>query len=102
MRTVGQHGGMIFPVGAGIGATQLECAVMSAIRAAGKPPISTVSEALAIMPGPAGTHAGRMQGTVESDNRAAGGPPMSTLGWPETMAKGSGGWGTGVGVGAGG
>ena len=38
--TVGQPGGIIWPVGEGIGATQEACCVMSPTRAAGWPPIS--------------------------------------------------------------
>ena len=34
--------------------------------------------------------------------RAAGMPPIITVGWPLMMVRGSGGWGTGVGDGAGG
>jgi hypothetical protein len=45
IKTVGQPGGRTFPVGMGIGATQLLCRVMSLTRAAGNPPIRTVVEA---------------------------------------------------------
>ncbi len=100
MSTVGQQGGRILPVGLGIGATQLAWLVMSPRRAAGKPPMSTVADPLAIIPGPPGTHVGSEQGTVVSDTRAAGLPPMMTLAWPLMMASGKGGCGAGVGTGA--
>ncbi len=48
--TVGQPGGITFPTGQGIGATQDECAVMSLTRAAGLFPIMTVIEPMAIRP----------------------------------------------------
>ena len=80
MSTVGQQGGRIFPVGLGIGATQLGWLVISLRRAAGMLPMSTVPEPMVIIPGPAGTHAGSMQGTVVSVTRAAGRLPMRTLG----------------------
>ena len=47
MLTVGQHGDWMVPVGAGIGATHEEWAVMSPERAAGVPPIITVPEPIA-------------------------------------------------------
>ncbi len=75
---------------------------MSFNLAAGSPPISTVAEPLAIMPGPPGTHPGSMHGRVKSVTRAAGEPPINTLGWPLMIVNGSGGCGTGVGTGAGG
>jgi hypothetical protein len=75
---------------------------MSLRRAAGSPPIITVAEPLAIIPGPPGTQLGSTQGTVVSVTRAAGEPAMSTLGWPLTIVNGMGGWGNGVGTGAGG
>ena len=78
--TVGQQGGRILPVGLGIGATQLGCAVMSPSRAAGRPPMMTVVEPMAIMPGPAGTQGTSMQGRVVSVIRAAGREPISTVG----------------------
>ena len=103
MSTVGQHGGMIFPVGIGIGATQLAWAVMSPMRAAGMLQIMTVAEPLEIIPGPAGTQGGGpVHGMVVSATRAAGMLPIITVGAPLTMASGMGGWGTGVGTGAGG
>ena len=60
------------PVKPGIGATHELCMVMSPTRAAGMPPIKTVAEALAIIPGPAGTHPGNIQGAVISPILAAG------------------------------
>jgi hypothetical protein len=56
--TVGQQGGMILPVGLGIGATQLTCDVMSPSLAAGMFSIITVAEPFAIIPGPPGTQPG--------------------------------------------
>ncbi len=53
---------------------------MSPIRAAGNPPIITVTEPIATMPGPAGTQPGNMQGVEMSLTRAAGMPPINTLG----------------------
>ncbi len=90
------------PVGAGMGATQLEWSVVSPARAAGRPPINTVADPLRIMPGPAGMHPGSVQICVISVIRAAIMPPMRTLGCPFMMLSIIGGWGTGVGVGAGG
>ncbi len=52
MSTVGQQGGRIFPVGLGIGATQLGWAVISPMRAAGMLPMSTVKEPSAMIPAP--------------------------------------------------
>ncbi len=75
---------------------------MSPTRAAGILPINTVVEAIKIMPGPPGTHPANVQGAVWSVIRAAGIFPISTVGSPLIMARGIGGCGTGVGVGAGG
>jgi hypothetical protein len=102
IRTVGAPGPMTLPAGAGIGATQVECNVSSPSRAAGKLPIRTVAEPIAIMPGPAGTHPASMQGTVMSETLAAGILDSNTVGCPFTIASGIGGCGIGVGVGAGG
>lgn len=85
-----------------MGATQLACAVVSATRAAGRLPTNTVPEPFAIVPGPPGTHPGSEQGAVTPVTVAAGLFPINTVGIPLTIANGSGGWGTGVGVGAGG
>ena len=90
---------MILPVGAGIGATHVRCAVMSPTRAAGRKPIITLMEPNAIMPGPAGTQLARMQGWVMSVTRAAGLLPIITVGSPLMIARGIGGCGTGVGTG---
>ena len=101
--TVGQPGGIIVPVGEGIGATHEACAVMSPTRAAGILPTRTVAEPLAMIPGPAGTQPGRVQIFVISVARAAGIPPIMTVGQPGgIIGNGSAGCGTGVGVGAGG
>ena len=72
INTVGQPGGKIVPVGAGMGATQPGWEVMSPTRAAGMFSINTVAEPLAIIPGPLGTQPGNMQGAVISVMRAAG------------------------------
>ena len=102
MRTVGQQGGRTFPTGAGIGATQDACAVMSPARAAGMLPTRTVTDAFEISPGPAGMQVASMHGVVVSVDRAPGAPPISTVGCPLMIVNGMGGCGTGVGVGAGG
>jgi len=85
-----------------MGATQPGCAVISPIRAAGSAPTKTVADPFAIIPGPLGMQPGNMQGAVMSVSRAAGMFPIRTVGCPLTIINGSGGWGTGVGVGAGG
>jgi hypothetical protein len=100
--TVGQPGGKIFPVGEGMGATQLACKVKSPTRAAGILPIRTVADPLEIIPGPAGTQPASKQGVVMSVTRAAGIFPIRQLGCPLTIASGIGGCGTGVGTRAGG
>ncbi len=101
--TVTQQGGMILPVGDGIGATQLAWAVMSPARAAGKFAINVVVDPLVIMPGPAGTQGINVQGLVMSLTRAAGMFPIRTVGAQgDRIGNGSAGCGTGVGVGAGG
>ncbi len=75
---------------------------MSFIRAAGSPPMNTVGEPNAIIPGPPGTHPGSVQGAVVSETRAAGKLPIRTVGWPLMIANGNAGCGTAVGTGAGG
>lgn len=100
IRTVTQPGGMILPVGPGIGATQEGWDVMSPTRAAGRPPTSTAKEPSAIMAGPPGTQPASMQGVVVSETRAAGWPPISTVGVPLMIVCGSGACGCGVGTGA--
>jgi hypothetical protein len=103
MITVTQPGGMICPIGLGIGATHDECRVWSPTRAAGRLLISTVVEPIMIMPGPAGTQPGSKHGIVIEVTVAAGRLPMSTVGAPGGMiAKGNPGCGSGVGAGAGG
>ncbi len=62
--TSGEQGGIIFPVGLGIGATQPEKVTKSPIRAAGLLPIITVAEPFAIIPGPFGTQDGNIHGKV--------------------------------------
>ena len=92
----------MLPVGEGIGATHVECAVISPTRAAGRPPILTVADPLDIIPGPAGTHDGSMHGFVVSVTRAAGCPQILTVISPLRLSNGNPGWGTGAGTGAGG
>lgn len=98
--TLGQQGGMILPVGLGIGATQVGWEVRSPARAAGWPPIRTVKDPLAITPGPAGVQGTNVQGLVTSVTRAAGLDPINTFGCPLTIGSGRAGWGAGVGTGA--
>jgi hypothetical protein len=62
--TVGQPGGMMVPLGLGMGATQLAWFVMSPTLAAGMPPMSTVADPFIINPGPPGTQPGSMHGAV--------------------------------------
>lgn len=102
MSTVGAPGPMIMPDGPGIGPTQAAWTVGSVSRAAGMLPIKTVGEPGMIIPGPPGTQPGSMQGWLMSVARAAGILPMRTVGRPLMMARGIGGCGKGVGVGAGG
>lgn len=64
------------------------------------PPINTLEEPWAIMPGPPGTHPINMQGMVVSVVRAAGLPPIKTVGQPFMIASGIAGCGVGVGTGA--
>jgi hypothetical protein len=75
-------------------------AVVSPTRPAGIPPIMTVAEPMAIIPGPPGTQLGSKQGVVISVTRAAGRPPIITVGAPMTIGSGSPGCGIGVGTGA--
>ena len=83
-----------------MGATQLECIVMSFTRAAGKFAIMTFVEPKATIPGPPGTQPGSKHGTVVLVTVAAGRFPIRTVGAPLIMAKGRPGCGTGVGTGA--
>lgn len=78
----------MLPVGLGMGATQVGWEVGSPARAAGRPPISTVVEPLAITPGPAGVQGINVQGLVISVTRAAGMDPISTFGCPLTIGSG--------------
>ena len=100
--TVGHPGGIIFPTGLGMGATQLVCAVMSFTLAAGIPPTMTVAEPITTVAGLAGTQPGSVHGVVVLPIWAAGWLPMSTVNAPVTIVTGRAGWGTGVGTGAGG
>lgn len=58
MMTFVEQGGMILPVGEGIGATQEGKLTMSPIRAAGSPPVITEVDPFATIPGPPGTQLG--------------------------------------------
>jgi len=78
--TVGQHGGITWPLGAGIGATHVAWRVGSFIRAAGRPLIRVVVEPIKIIPGPAGMHPASIHGIVISVTRAAGIPAIKTVG----------------------
>jgi hypothetical protein len=100
--TVGHPGGIIFPTGLGMGATQLVCAVMSFTLAAGIPPTRTVAEPITTVAGPPGTQPGSVHGVVVLPIWAAGWLPMSTVNAPVMIVTGRAGWGTGVGTGAGG
>lgn len=100
MMTVGHPGGRTLPTGLGMGATQTVCVVLSPTRAAGMPPMITVAEPMAIMPGPPGTQPIKVHGADKSVTRAAGLPPIKTVGHPLMIASGMAGCGTGVGTGA--
>ena len=101
MITVGQQGGMILPVGLGIGATQPAQATISPSRAAGRKPIITEDEPFATIPGPLGTQVGIVQTLVMLVTTAASRLPIFTVGMVALMMGcGMGGWGTGVGTGA--
>src|SRR3954463_696625 len=103
MMTVGEQGGMILPVGEGMGATQEAKATMSPARAAGRLPISTVADPLEITPGPPGTQLGSMHGPLMLVATAAGMLLISTVGTVALMmVSGIGGCASGVGTGAGG
>lgn len=92
MMTVGQQGGMILPVGDGMGATQPVQATMSPRRAAGREQIKTVLEPFATMPGPFGTQVGRVQIFVILVTTAASRFPIFTVGMvAEMMGCGIGG-----------
>ena len=101
--TVGAPGGMILPVGLGIGATQPVHETMSPTRAAGRPLMITVELPLATMPGPLGTHGGIVHTLVIEVIVAASRLQILIVGWVALMIGcGIGGCGTGVGTGAGG
>lgn len=101
MITFKEQGGMILPVGEGIGATQEGKLTMSPSRAAGKPPVNTDDEPIATMPGPAGTQLGIMQGMVWLVTIAAGRLLIKTVATTAVMIGiGIGGCGMGVGTGA--
>lgn len=80
MSTSVEHGGIILPVGLGIGATHEAHDTMSPWRAAGLPLIITVIEPIATKPGPAGTHGANVHGTVIDVTVAAARLLMFTLG----------------------
>ena len=101
--TVGQQGGMILPVGPGIGPTHVANVTRSPRRAAGRLHIITVIDPIATIPGPPGTQLGMMQGSVWLVTVAAGRLPIKTMGWQFSMIMiGMGGCGMGVGTGPGG
>lgn len=92
---------MILPVGAGIGATHPAWAVMSSLRAAGRPQKNTDDEPMATSPGPLGTHDGSMHGVDMLPTTAACLLLIMIVGMQMlTMVHGWGGWATGVGTGA--
>jgi len=94
---------MILPVGLGIGATQLGNDIMSLARAAGIPPIITVVDPIATIPGAPGTQVGIRHGPVWLPTTAAGMLLIITVGAVfSRIGKGIGGWASGVGTGAGG
>jgi hypothetical protein len=98
MSTSLEHGGMIFPVGLGMGPTQLGQVTISPRRADGFPLIITDDEPTATNPGAAGGHGAIKQGTVMLITVAAGKLLIITLGDTAiTKANGIGGWGTGAG-----
>lgn len=101
MMTVGQQGGMILPVGLGMGATQLGKFTKSPRRAAGRKLIITEDEPFATIPGAPGTQVGIVQGLVMLVTTAAGRLPIITVVTVAVrMGCGIGGCGTGVGTGA--
>lgn len=103
MITFGEQGGMILPVGQGIGPTQVAKLTRSPSRAAILPPVNTVADPIAMMPGPPGIQLGIVQGLVWLVTTAAGRLLMKTVGTVmSTIGCGIGGCGIGVGVGPGG
>ena len=99
---MGHPGGRIVPFGPGMGATQLECMVVSLTLPAGIPPTITVDEPIITVPGAHGTQPPVRHGPVVLPILAAGWPPMSTLNAPVIIGSGTPGCGIGVGTGAGG
>jgi hypothetical protein len=90
--TVGEQGGITFPVGPGIGATHAEKVTISPILAAGLPWIITLVEPIEIMPGPFGTHEGSVQGLLMLPTTAAGRLLIITVGTvAPTIVSGIGG-----------
>ena len=85
MMTSFEQGGMILPVGLGIGATQLANATMSPERAAGRKLIITEAEPLATMPGPPGTQVGMEHGLVMLVTTAASSMLIFTVGTVAVM-----------------
>lgn len=75
-----EHGGIILPIGLGIGATHVGHDTISPWRAAGFPLIITLIEPIATMPGPPGTHGANVQGTVMEVTVAAARLLMLTFG----------------------
>jgi hypothetical protein len=101
MITVVEQGGIILPVGLGIGATHEVNATRSPIRAAGSVPVNTVAEPFAIMPGPAGTQGISLHGSVIEVTTAAWRWLIITVAQQATMILCvTQGCGTGVGTGA--
>jgi hypothetical protein len=98
MSTSIEHGGMILPVGLGMGPTQLGQVTISPRRADGFPLTITDDEPTETNPGAAGGHGAIKQGTVMLMTVAAGKLLIITLGDTAiTKANGIGGWGTGDG-----
>lgn len=91
MMTLGEQGGMILPVGLGMGATQPANATMSPNLAAGNMLIITVDEPLATTPGPLGTHVGSVHTFVMLVTTAASKKLIFTFGTVAEMI----GWGMG-------
>jgi hypothetical protein len=86
MITLGEQGGIILPVGQGIGATHEVNATKSFTRAEGNPVIITVKEPIATMPGPAGTQGTSLHGVVIEVTVAAASPLIITVGEHATMS----------------
>ena len=92
---------MIFPVGLGMGATQLANMTMSPMRAAGSMLIKTEDEPFTTTPGAPGTQVGMLHGLVMLVTIAASRLLIFTVGTVAVwIGCGIGGCGTGVGTGA--